>query len=459
MNTLDADIGATLKSPLVEVSRVAIRSGALGELADAVGGARKVAYLVDGNTFTTATDDDVKQTVQRLLEAAAEVTKVVLEGEVHADEATVRAAVDACAGAQVVVTFGSGTLCDIGKVAAAQGGARHVVLQSAASVNGFADDQSVLLLNGVKRTTHSAWPDALLIDVDVVSHAPVELNASGLGDMISMFSAPADWYLSSLFDMDRGWNAEAALLTRRHGDQLRDIAPGLAVGDPAAAKTLSEFVTLSGFSMGVAGQTSPSSGMEHTISHMLDMAKGARGEATAYHGAQVGIATIVATRVWERLSAKLAAGSLTDFTILSDEDARARIDEAFGWMDADGATANECWSDYKKKIDHLRGIDATAVLARAQAEWATHATALEAMLTAPENVATALRAAGAPVAFGSLNEPAADSDVVWALTNCHLMRNRFTIADLAFATGNWTTEDIAEVQREVFASRPISRPS
>lgn len=451
MNTLSADISAALENPLVEMRRVAIRPGALDELVGALEGAQKVAYLVDGNTFATATDGDVKQTVRLRLEADADVTTVILDGEVHADEHTVSTATEACAGVDVVVTFGSGTLCDIGKVAAAQGGARHVVLQSAASVNGFADDQSVLLINGVKRTTHSAWPDALLIDVDVVSNAPVELNASGLGDMISMFSAPADWYLSSLFEMDRGWNAEAALLTRRHGEQLLDIAPGLAVGDPAAAKTLSEFVTLSGFSMGVAGQTSPSSGMEHTISHMLDMAKGARGESTAYHGAQVGMATIVATRVWERLNAKFAAGALTDFTILSDEDARARIDEAFGWMDADGATANECWNDYKKKIDHLRRIDAGAALTRAQAEWSTHAEELDAMLMAPERVATALKAAGAPVTFAALNEPASDGDVVWALTNCHLMRNRFTIADLAFATGNWTAEDIAEVQREISA--------
>jgi len=165
----------------------------------------------------------------------------------------------------------------------------HVVVQSAASVNGFADDQSVLLINGVKRTAHSGWPSALVVDSNVLEGAPALLNRSGLGDMISMFTAPADWYLSSLVEMDRGYSAEAATMTRRHGAELLGLAPGVGTSDPESLSTLAKFVTLSGISMGVAGQTSPSSGMEHVISHLLDMASTARGTDTAHHGAQVGV--------------------------------------------------------------------------------------------------------------------------------------------------------------------------
>lgn len=446
--SLTRDIEAALGNEAVGIADVVIRPGALAELPRIVGGAERIAYLTDETVFTAEGDTDVKATVASTLAGIAAVTPVTLPGTVHADEATVDAATAGCVGADVVVTFGSGTLSDIGKVAAARNGARHIVIQSAASVNGYADDQSVLLIKGVKRTAASAWPDALIVDIDVVSAAPVALNASGLGDMISMFTAPADWYLSSLFGLDRGWNADAALMTRRYGDQLLDIAAGVREGDAEAARQLSEFVTLSGFSMGVAGQTSPSSGVEHTVSHMLDMAKGARHEDTAYHGAQVGVATVVGSVLWRRMAQRLAAGELTSFNILSDDEARARIDAAFGWMDADGSTAAECWNDYSKKLAHLRALDTDAILAAAQTGWNEHSAELDAMLMAPERVVAALAAAGAPTRFGQLNQPASDEDVMWALTNCHLMRNRFTIADLAFATGWWTEDEVRSVLDE-----------
>jgi glycerol-1-phosphate dehydrogenase [NAD(P)+] len=444
--TLAADIDSTL--PDVGVSDVMIRPGSIAALPELVGPDAGVAYLVDDVVFSTATDPDVKQTLQRELAAGREMRTVVLPHPVHADEHTVDEAIAGCAGAEVVVTFGSGTLSDIGKVAAAHHGARHVVVQSAASVNGFADDQSVLLVKGVKRTVPSGWPDALVVDIDVVAAAPTALNASGLGDMISMFTAPADWYLSSLFGMDRGFDADAASMTRRYGDQLLGIADGIGRGDADAAQTLAEFVTLSGFSMGVAHQTSPSSGMEHTVSHMLDMAKGARGEDTAHHGAQVAVATAVASILWSRMARRLADGGLDGFRLLDDADARARIDEAFGWMDADGATADECWKDYSKKLAHLRSIGASAALAAAEAEWPRHAATLRTMLESPARIVAALEAAGAPTRFSALDRPASHDDVVWALTHCHLMRNRFTIADLAFATGWWTDDEVRSVLDE-----------
>src|SRR5215472_15670803 len=119
------------------------------------------------------------------------------DGRVHADEPTVAAAAAAASGAACVVTAGSGTVTDIGK-AAAPPRARLVCVQTATSVNGYADPFSVLLRNGVKRTTPTRWPDALVIDPDVLIAAPADLNRAGLGDELAMFTATADWYLASV---------------------------------------------------------------------------------------------------------------------------------------------------------------------------------------------------------------------------------------------------------------------
>ncbi|MDT7579680.1 MAG: glycerol-phosphate dehydrogenase, partial [Pseudonocardiales bacterium] len=108
-------------------------------------------------------------------------------GLVHADEPTVDHAVSAVAALApgALVTVGSGTLADIGKVVAHRLGLIHVIVQTAASVNGFADDQSVLLRNGVKRTTPSRWPDALVLDGAVLADAPAAMTRAGLGDLVS----------------------------------------------------------------------------------------------------------------------------------------------------------------------------------------------------------------------------------------------------------------------------------
>ena len=61
-------------------------------------------------------------------------------------------------------------MTDIAKAVSARlGGIPHVAVQTAASVNGFADGESVLLVDGVKRTTTTRWPDRLVADPDVLA--------------------------------------------------------------------------------------------------------------------------------------------------------------------------------------------------------------------------------------------------------------------------------------------------
>ncbi len=450
--SLKSEITENIGVPPVDLRDVRIGGGVRSSLIEVIDGlpaSGTVAVLTDASVYRTATDDDVKGTILDALRASRAVVHVVLPGEVHADEVTVEAAVAGCHEADVVVTIGSGTLCDIGKVAA--GNRPHIVVQSAASVNGFADDQSVLLINGVKRTTHSGWPHTLLIDNEILAGAPATLNRSGLGDMISMFTAPADWYLAAQFQMDRGFRKNFAVMTRRYGDSLLDIASGVGSSEPESLTTLAEFVTLSGISMGAAGQTSPSSGMEHTVSHLIDMANGSNGASNALHGEQVGVATVLVSLLWRRMAARLADRSIGALAVPDAEFAEAAVRKAFTWMDENGATADECWRDYSAKRSHLESVDAAGLRATLVNTWPTHAAELDEMLVAPERIVAALTAAGAPTRFRDLSQPIDRDTVVWAMTNCHLMRNRFTIADLAYLTGHWSDSDVEAVIAEADA--------
>jgi glycerol-1-phosphate dehydrogenase [NAD(P)+] len=412
------------------------------------GATRRVALLTDAVTKCRGSDD-VGELSKALLEGF-ETHSVVLggaSGGVHADAPTVDAAVRGTAGARCVVTVGSGTVADIGKVAAAHHDIPHVVVQTATSVNGFADDRSVLLINGVKETTQSRWPDELVVDTQLLAGAPAALNLAGIGDLAAMFTAPADWQLGCQTGMADGYSAVAVAITREHGTEVLDAAAGVACADPAAIANVASALTLSGISMGVAGTTAPSSGMEHTVSHLIDMATYKRGIEGALHGAQVGVSTVVAATLWHRVIEGLAAGGVKLRSPGKGEMAR-RVRRAFAPLDPSGAMGDECWRLYSRKLtrwvanrDRLQRLD-----------WDDVADSARDLLVEPAVLCGALAAGGAPVRFSQLDPPIDGSLVRWALLNCHLMRERFSIADLAFMLGMWEASDVDSVLDEAAAA-------
>jgi glycerol-1-phosphate dehydrogenase [NAD(P)+] len=406
---------------------------ALPEVVEELAPSGTIAVLVDATSMRRR-DTDLKATVHDLLfRMRREVRTVVAgppDGAVHADEATVAAVRAALKHPAVLVTVGSGTLADIGKTT----GLPHVIVQTAASVNGFADDQSVLLRDGVKRTVPSRWPDALILDEDVLIEAPAAMNRAGLGDLLSMFTAPADWYLAGAVGQDASFSSTAVAIAREHGDELLDAAD--------QSVRLAELLAVSGISMGAAGRTAPSSGMEHTISHLLDMATNGR---TALHGAQVGVATVIAALTWQHVRRRVAENGLR-LMFPDAEPMRQRVRAAFDPIDPTGAMSRECLADYDAKL--ARWHASRDRLADLAAAWPAHEAVLDGLLVEPVRLVEALRKAGAPLRFSQLDPPIDPETARWAVANCHLMRDRFTVADLAWFLGAWTDADVDAVLAE-----------
>jgi glycerol-1-phosphate dehydrogenase [NAD(P)+] len=119
----------------------------------------------------------------------------------------------------------------------------------------------------------------------------------------------------------------------------------------------------------------------------------------------------------------------------------ARVTAAFAAADPTGAMAAECWRDYRRKLErHHAGVGRLAELVR---NWPQFDSEVERLLASPQRLAQALAAAGAPTRLSDLGiEPARSR---WALANCHLMRDRFTIADLAFLLGLWDLNGVERV--------------
>jgi glycerol-1-phosphate dehydrogenase [NAD(P)+] len=439
---------------------------ALPSIVDFLAASGTIGLLVDATPMQRR-GADLKAAVQSLLTRTGRVVQTVVagppDGQVHADEATVAAACAALSfpgGPAILVTVGSGTLADIGKTV----GLPHVIVQTAASVNGYADDQSVLLRDGVKRTVPSHWPDALVLDEDILLEAPAAMNRAGLGDLLSMFTAPADWYLASAVHQDDSFSRTAVAIAREHGDELLDAAGHVV--------RLAELLAVSGISMGAAGRTAPSSGMEHTISHLLDMAsnsqhtpdgrKALNGHSAsdgrnassshsasdgrnALHGAQVGVATVIAALTWRHVRRRIAEDGLR-LMFPDAEPMRRRVQAAFDPIDSSGAMSRECMADYDAKL--ARWHSHKDQLAGLAAAWPDHLAVLDSLLVDPVRLVEALRKVGAPLRFSQLDPPVDPETARWAVANCHLMRDRFTVADLACFLGAWTDADVDAVLAE-----------
>lgn len=434
----------------IGMSRIEIGPHALEHLPKVVSElarGRRVMLVADATTMSR-NGGDPKGLAAQLLEERFELGRAVIgprrEGELHADEEALSEMEEAVDGADCVVVVGSGTITDLCKDATHRKGSPPlVVVQTAASVNAFSDDMSVLLQEGAKRTVSSRWPDALLIDLPTLADAPPAMNLAGFGDLLAMWTAPADWYLASAVGMDDSYHPAPVAMLYEQGHELIDDARALGRHDPEALARLARVLTLSGITLGVAGKTAPLSGTEHLVSHLLDMNAEQRDLPFALHGAQVGVATVPVAAAWEALLSRFDPTKVDLNNCFPEPEAlKPLVHEAFAEIDPTGRVGEECWNDYGQKLASW-GQCRPRVEAFLE-NWPLHRTELEGMIVSPQRLETALTEAGAPARFRELDPPISGEIARWALRNCHLMRNRFTLADLLFFFGWWDDEFVEE---------------
>ncbi len=426
----------------IGLQQIVISSNALLELpavaAAALRGPRTVVVM--DRTPMRRGAIDLKPHVARMLTEHLSVELAVIgvnRPEIHGDEhdlAEVRVAVD---GAGCVVALGSGTITDLCKEATRLAGSPPlIVVQTAASVNAFSDDMAVLVRSGTKRTTASRWADVLLIDLQILADAPRPMTLAGFGDLMAVWTAPADWYLASQLGMDPMYHPAPVAMLREPARALLDSAAGLAAGDLSAIDRLARVLTLSGFTMGVSGTTAPLSGTEHMISHVIDMEAMQQDRPAVLHGAQVAAAVVLAAAAWRFLLDELDVGDTDLDGAFPTESAMEHVVRtAFAAIDPTGRVGGECWSDYRKKLERWHA--ARAHLEAFIRTWPIHRAALAEMTKPPREIVAALRAAAAPARFSELDPPIASEVVRWAALHCHLYRNRFGLADLLFFLGHW----------------------
>ena len=283
----------------ITMTDILIYAGAVKEVANSVKrlapDAKKVLMVTGPTKIVDNKGEDVKEGVKALLETAYEVEWLMLSepGVLHAtpeNAAKIQARLD---DNDCVVGVGGGTICDLCKYSTHYADPENskplIVVETALSVNAFSDDASVMLISGVKRTVHSRYPDILIIDLDIQAAAPAEMNVSGYGDLVATWTAPVDWYLANVLGMGKNFSSIPSDMIRDQCRALLANSEKLAAGDMKVLEDLANALTLSGLAMGLGGESSPASGSEHVMSHLIDMTTGIRKSGTCYHGTQVAV--------------------------------------------------------------------------------------------------------------------------------------------------------------------------
>ena len=283
-------------------ARIVTGSGVLSQLPGIVGqyNAKKAYVLSDRNTFAAAG----WQVCALLEDAGIGFTAYSFPQDApEPDERSVGAAVmHMDAGCDIVIGVGSGVINDIGKILSALSGLPYIIVATAPSMDGYASATSSMTRSGLKISLPSRGADVILGDADILCNAPLRLLRSGLGDMLAKYISICEWRIANLL-VGEYYCEEIAQLVRSAVSLCVRNASGLLIGDPDAVMAVFEGLIIGGVAMNYAGLSRPASGVEHYISHVLDMRAVEFDTKAELHGLQCAVGTLIAVDLYEKLKA------------------------------------------------------------------------------------------------------------------------------------------------------------
>ncbi len=262
--------------------------------------AQKVFVLSDKNTYTAA-GAAVCDTLKRNDISYADYC---FDTEtIEPDELSVGSAImHYDPGCDFIIAVGSGVINDIGKIVSLVSKNPYMIVATAPSMDGYASASSSITRDGLKISLPTRSADIIIGDTDILRQAPIKMMKSGLGDMLAKYVSICEWRISHLITGEY-YCEEIAQFIRLAVRRCVDNAQGLLTRDAAAVEAVFEGLVIGGVAMNYAGLSRPASGVEHYISHVLDMRAVEFGSPADFHGIQCAIGTLIAIQLYEKLKA------------------------------------------------------------------------------------------------------------------------------------------------------------
>ena len=281
-------------------SKIIAGSGALRELPQIIKsfGAENPYILSDINTFTAAGGE-----VCRLLDSVGIKYSSFSfdDGHLEPDEKTTGSALmHMRVDCDIIIAVGSGVINDTAKILALHTKLPYVIVATAPSMDGYASMTSSVTLDGIKTSVPSRCADIIIGDTDILAGAPEKMMLAGVGDMLAKYISICEWRIANLI-CGEYYCEEIAELIRYAVKCVTEQAHALKSGEKEAVTTVFDALSTGSIAMNYAGISRPASGVEHYISHVIDMRGAEFGDAVELHGIQCALGTLVSLKLYEKL--------------------------------------------------------------------------------------------------------------------------------------------------------------
>jgi glycerol-1-phosphate dehydrogenase [NAD(P)+] len=384
--------------------------------------------------FLLVADDNTYRALGQQAEACLkdqgwDVRPVVLSGgEVVAEEVRlVEVLVAAGNEPRTFLSVGSGTLTDITRFTSHRSHNRFISLPTAPSVDGYTSVGAPLILKSFKRTISAHTPEAIFADLKTLCEAPRPMVAAGFGDILGKLTALADWKLGRLV-WDEPYRED---IERRVQHALAECMQNLdeiCQASPHGIFRLMMGLFETGQCIADFGNSRPVSGTEHLLSHYWEIKLLQNHRPAQLHGAQVGVGTVLAAGLYERvrgLNQAEAQARLQAYTWPDPQDEIARIQHAYG------PVAPEVIATHQDFI-YLSPDAVQALKQRIVQSW-DEIQSIAAQVPPAARIIDLLEQAGGvttPQALGL-----ADEEISAGLSDSHYMRDRFMVGKLCRLLG------------------------
>jgi glycerol-1-phosphate dehydrogenase [NAD(P)+] len=330
--------------------------------------------------------------------------------------------------ADLLISAGSGVIGDLTKWIATRLDRPFIICGTAPSMNGYTSITATMTENDIKLSKFLNPANAVVLDVDILKDAPMPMIHAGIGDLAARAICNADWKLSELM---RGtyFCPLPYQMTAENERRYLAAATGIRQRDPGAIQLLSEAILLSGLSMTVLeGETSPSSGAEHVLSHFWDLLVHLRGAAKNFHGAQVGVGTIIMLTAYKYLR-KVDPTSIDPDQLLRERPSLEEIEAENRALYGDKADSFNEVARKKRIPDSEYAGYVRSILERWDEVWA----ALDHYIAPVERIRIPFEQAGVPYSLESIHRTRDQARE--ALLHGSHYRPRYTALDLLWELG------------------------
>jgi glycerol-1-phosphate dehydrogenase [NAD(P)+] len=333
----------------------------------------------------------------------------------------------------VPIAVGSGTINDLVKRAAFECQRPYMIIGTAASVDGYTSFGASIEMDGMKQTLTCSAPRAVLIDLEVLEHAPQQLNAAGYADLLAKIPAGADWILADKIGTEIIHRTAWDIVQKPLRQWLAD-PEGIAKNDQSALCLLIEGLLMSGLAMQIAKTSRTASGAEHMFSHLWDNQHHTFQGKIPSHGFKVGIGSIAVSLLYEKMLALTTEEfSKPKQNIAANRRSWRDIEQSVRTNFGDGNLAEQVLEQSRQKY-----VDLPEIIRRFDVfleQWDELKEELRRQLLPAATIREMLRKANAP---SSPEEIGIDHDrLLRSFEQAQLIRYRYNIFDFVMETGHW----------------------